>query len=147
MNFDDKFIEQLKSKNDIVEVVSAYCNLEQKGGAYWACCPLPGHMEKTPSFCVNQVGQFYKCFGCGRGGDVIRFIQEVESLEFLEAVKLLCDRVGLEMPTFSNVDEQKSKENKQKNAHFCYDLFYFHFTGFRQVLRSILQPATRLYYQ
>ena len=118
MNFDDKFIEQLKSKNDIVEVVSAYCNLEQKGGAYWACCPLPGHMEKTPSFCVNQVGQFYKCFGCGRGGDVIRFIQEVESLEFLEAVKLLCDRVGLEMPTFSNVDEQKSKENKQKKERY-----------------------------
>ncbi len=118
MNFDDKFIEQLKSKNDIVEVVSAYCNLEQKGGAYWACCPLPGHMEKTPSFCVNQVGQFFKCFGCGRGGDVIKFIQEVESLDFLEAVKLLCDRAGLEMPTFSNVDEQKSKENKQKKERY-----------------------------
>lgn len=114
MSFDDKFIEQLKLKNDIVEVISAYCNLEQKGGSYWACCPLPGHMEKTPSFCVNQVGQFYHCFGCGRGGDVIKFIQEVESLEFMQAVQLLADRVGLEVPNFNYADAQKSNENKDK---------------------------------
>ena len=106
-----KFIEQLKSKNEIVEVVSAYCNLESKGSSYWACCPLPGHMEKTPSFSVNPEGQFFKCFGCGRGGDVIKFIMEMESLEYWDAVKFLADRVGLEVP--SNKSEYDDKKNQE----------------------------------
>lgn len=114
MSFDDKFIEQLKMRSDIVDVVSGYCNPEQKGGAYWACCPLPGHIEKTPSFCVNPVGQFYKCFGCGRGGDVIKFVMEVESLEFYEAVKFLADRVGMEVPKLSRKDEEENKIRKDK---------------------------------
>ncbi|MGN0819396.1 MAG: DNA primase [Christensenellaceae bacterium] len=114
MKFDDKFLEQLKSKNDIVSVVSAYCNLEKKGGAYWACCPLPGHIEKTPSFCVNETGQFFKCFGCGRGGDVIKFIMEAESLDFADAVKLLAERVGMPLPEYDRASEEKIIEDKKK---------------------------------
>lgn len=109
MRFDQSYIEELKSRNDIVDVVSAYCQLEQKGGAFWARCPLPGHMEKTPSFCVNRVGQFFKCFGCGRGGDVISFIEEVESLDYVEAVKYLASRAGMELP---NVDEKAEERLK-----------------------------------
>jgi len=87
MAIEPKFIEELKNKNDIIDVVSRYCTLTQKGGGYWACCPLPGHNERTPSFCVNQYGQFFKCFGCGRGGDVISFIMEMESLPYIDAIK------------------------------------------------------------
>ena len=76
MAIDPKFIELLKAKNDLVDVVSKYTPLEQKGENYWARCPLPGHSERTPSFCVNSYGQFFKCFGCGRGGNVINFIME-----------------------------------------------------------------------
>lgn len=114
MAIDDKFLEKLKSANDIVDVIGSYCNLEQKGGSYWACCPLPGHMEKTPSFSVNSSGQFYHCFGCGRGGDVIKFIQEIESLEFMDAVKFLAERANIEMPEQSHYDDEKIKKDRQK---------------------------------
>ncbi len=106
-----KFIEELKSRNEIVDVVSAYCSLERKGGAYWARCPLPGHMEKTPSFCVNQAGQFFKCFGCQRGGDVIKFIMEVESLSYIEAVKFLANRANMELPEASFKEDAELEEN------------------------------------
>ncbi len=117
MAFTNEFIEQLKIKNDIVDVISAYTSLERRGGSYWACCPLPGHMEKTASFAVNPVGQFFKCFGCGRGGNVINFIMEIENLSFAEAVKFLADRAGLEMPQEKFFDKEKSDEKRrQKEA-------------------------------
>ena len=117
---DAKFIEQLKSKNDIVEVVSAYCSLERRGGSYWARCPLPGHMEKTPSFSVNAAGQFFKCFGCSRGGDVIKFIMEIENLTYIEAIRFLAQRVGLEMPENDFVDEKKRDEKaKEKQTRLA----------------------------
>ncbi|MDD6926986.1 MAG: DNA primase [bacterium] len=112
MAIDPKFIELLKAKNDIVEVVSKYTPLEQKGENYWARCPLPGHSERTPSFCVNSYGQFFKCFGCGRGGNVINFIMETETLSFFEAVKFLSDRAGLELP--DNVKEEKKNDEQYK---------------------------------
>lgn len=108
---DVKFIEELKSRNEIVDVISAYCQLERKGGAFWARCPLPGHMEKTPSFCVNQAGQFYKCFGCQRGGDVIKFIMEVESLTYYEAIKFLANRANMEVPGYDTRDEERIEQN------------------------------------
>ncbi len=111
-----KFIEELKSRNEIVDVVSQYCQLERKGGAFWARCPLPGHMEKTPSFCVNQAGQFFKCFGCGRGGDVIKFIMEVESLTYMEAVKFLANRANMELPETSFKEDAKLEENAKNRA-------------------------------
>lgn len=113
--FDEKFMEELKSKNNIVDVVSRYCNLVRKGSSnYWACCPLPGHTEKTPSFTVNEPGQFYHCFGCGKGGDVVKFIQEVEAVEFYEAVKILAERAKMQLPESDFESEQKSKEAKNK---------------------------------
>ena len=147
---DEKFIEQLKNKNDIVEVVSAYCSLERRGGSYWARCPLPGHMEKTPSFSVNPIGRFFYCFGCSKGGDVIKFIMEMENLNYIEAVRFLADRAGLEMPEDKftedkNRDEKiRQKETRLKvlkdTARFYYSelrsargkeyLDYFHSRGF-----------------
>ena len=118
--FDEKFIEELKSKNNIVDVASRYCNLQRKGSSnYWACCPLPGHTEKTPSFTVNEPGQFYHCFGCGKGGDVIKFIQEVESVEFYEAVKILAERVKMVIPEsdFKSEEEAKKARNRKERLY------------------------------
>ena len=118
--FDDKFIDELKSKNNIVEVASRYCNLQRKGSSnYWACCPLPGHTEKTPSFTVNEPGQFYHCFGCGKGGDVIKFIQEVESVDFFDAVKILAERVKMPIPEsdFRSEEEAKKARNKKERLY------------------------------
>ena len=106
-----EFLQQLKSKTDIVDVVSSYISLEKKGSNYWACCPF--HHEKTPSFSVNQQDQFYHCFGCGVSGDVITFVQELESIDFIDAVKILAERVKMPLPNM-NFDSEKTIEAKRK---------------------------------
>ncbi|MDY4186627.1 MAG: DNA primase [Candidatus Borkfalkiaceae bacterium] len=112
MRFDERFIEELKEKVNIVDIVGGYCQLTKKGSSYWACCPLPGHSERTPSFSVNETGQFYKCFGCGKGGDVIKFVMEIENLDFYDAVKLLCEKAKIPLP--EEGEEQKNAEFSKK---------------------------------
>lgn len=92
------FVEHLKSSLDIVKVIGEYVRLKRAGSGprYVGLCPF--HTEKTPSFSVHQTHQFYKCFGCGAGGDVIRFVMEIERLSFYEALKLLAERYGIPMP-------------------------------------------------
>lgn len=109
--FDENFIEQLKNKNDIIDVLSKYVRLEQKGGNFWARCPF--HHEKTASFCVSSQKQFYHCFGCGKSGDVITFIMEIESLDFFDAVKFLAERVKMPLPNIQ-YDDDKIKEQKRQ---------------------------------
>ena len=110
------FIEELKVKNDIVSVVSRYVPLDRKGRLFWGRCPF--HGEKTPSFAVNSDDQFYHCFGCGVGGDVIKFVQEIESVDFMGAVHILADLAHMEVPSFSSSNEdnsiQKRKEEKDR---------------------------------
>ncbi len=106
-----EFLQTLKDKSNIVEVAAGYMSLERKGATYWACCPF--HHEKTPSFAVNEADQFYHCFGCGESGDVIKLVQGMENLEFMDAAKLLADRAGIELPK-SNYDNQQTVEIKRK---------------------------------
>ena len=123
-----EFLSTLKQKLNIIEVASAYISLERKGGNYWACCPF--HHEKTPSFSLNESDQYYHCFGCGESGDVIKFVQSMENVEFMEAVQMLAARVHLEVPN-SGFDSQKTAEIKRKKdavlkilnetAHFYLD--------------------------
>ncbi len=109
--YDYNFLETLKSKNDIVDVISRYVKLEQRRGTYWGCCPF--HHEKTASFCVNPTDRFYYCYGCHKSGDVITFIREMESLDFNDAVKYLADRAHIPMPDVK-YDDEKIKEQKRK---------------------------------
>lgn len=108
---DPEFLSQLKSKNNLVEIVGNYVSLERKGGNWWGRCPF--HHEKTPSFTVNEEGQFYHCFGCGVSGDVITFMREIESVDFMDAVKMLAERAKLPMPEM-NFDTEKVIEQKKK---------------------------------
>lgn len=110
--FDAKFIDELKNKNDIADVVGKYVPLERKGGNFWGRCPF--HHEKTASFCVNPQGQFYYCFGCHKSGDVISFIREIESLDFADAVKLLAERAKMPLPDVRYDDEQVREQKKRK---------------------------------
>ena len=125
----DNFIEELKLKNNIVDVVSSYATLTRSGGNHWARCPLPGHNERTASFAVNETGQFCHCFGCKRGGDVITFVKEVENIDFMEAVTILAKRVGLEVPNdrenYSKKDDGFNREKMQKLLKDT-ALFYVH---------------------
>ena len=108
--FDAKFIDELKNKNDIVDVVGRYVRLDQKGGNFWGKCPF--HHEKTASFSVNPRGQFFYCFGCHKSGDVISFIMEIEALDFSDAVKFLAERVNMPLPEI-RYDDEKIKEQKK----------------------------------
>lgn len=106
--FTPEFLEELMYKNDIVEVISQYVHLQKKGGRYFGCCPF--HNEETPSFCVNS--DWYHCFGCGVSGNVIRFIMEMESVSFYDAVKILAERANMRLPEVSgDVDYVKKKEH------------------------------------
>ena len=103
------FVEQLKSSIDIVKVVGEYVRLRRVGstGRYLGLCPF--HQEKTPSFNVNQARQFYKCFGCGAGGDALKFVMEVDGLTFPEALKLLAERNGIPMPKRNEYSDADSR--------------------------------------
>ncbi len=108
MAFPDSFMQELSSRNDIVEVVSEYVHLGRRTGSnMFGLCPF--HNEKTPSFSVNPDRQIYHCFGCGKGGDVINFIMEVESLTFPEAVEKLAGRAGMTMPEQEHDPQTKKK--------------------------------------
>ncbi len=110
---DKAFMEQLKSKTDTVQVIGSYIPVKKNGGNHWACCPF--HHERTPSFSINQDGQFYHCFGCHTGGDVIKFVQEYESLSFIDAVRLLAEKAGMEVPESSYDAERVAKERREKD--------------------------------
>ena len=139
--FNLKFLEELKSKNDIVEVIGGYIPLTRRGNSFWGKCPF--HHEKTASFCVNGTDQFFYCFGCHKSGDVISFVQEMESLDFAEAVKLLADRAKMPMPEF-DVNDTAIKEQKQKREKI-YALLKDAARYYASVLRSGLSPAHEEY--
>ena len=92
VSLDNRFLEELKQKNEITEVIGGYVSLDRKGNTHWACCPF--HHERTPSFAVNQAEQFYHCFGCGVSGDVIKFVREIENTDFIFAEIEFCVDVG-----------------------------------------------------
>jgi len=102
------FLDELHDRSDVVDVISSYVQLRQRGRLYTGLCPF--HSEKTPSFTVYPDTQSYYCFGCGNGGDVITFIKNYENLDYIEAVKLLADRAGMQMPDDSDQDDANRKK-------------------------------------
>ncbi len=105
MYYSDDIIEEIRSKNDIVDVISDYVKLQKKGNSYVGLCPF--HNEKSPSFSVTSSKQMYYCFGCGEGGNVFSFIMKHENYTFLEAIKYLAEKAGIDLP-----EGEYSKENK-----------------------------------
>src|SRR5579885_534049 len=122
----DSFVEHLKSSIDIVNVIGDYVRLKRVGstGRYTGLCPF--HQEKTPSFSVNQTRQFYKCFGCGVGGDALKFVMEIDGLTFPEALKLIADRNGIAMPKRTEYADAESIQRAAllKMHEIAADLFH-----------------------
>ena len=110
MAIPEQFIDDLVSRSDIADVVSSYVSLTKKGNNLWGLCPF--HNEKTPSFSVSPDKQIYHCFGCGKGGGVISFIMEIENLPFVDAVKLLAKRAGLEVPESGKNEAYRKKRTR-----------------------------------
>ncbi len=107
-----EFVQTLKDKVNLVDVVAGYVTLERRGTSWWGCCPF--HHEKTASFVVNESDKYYHCFGCGESGDVIKFVQGMENVDFMDAVKILADRVKLPVPSPTGADAEKTLKLKQK---------------------------------
>ena len=105
--YEEELIEEVRSGNDIVDVINGYVSLKKKGNSYVACCPF--HHEKTPSFHVSRDRQMYHCFGCGVGGNVYTFLMEHENLSFPEAVEVLAERAGVKLP-----EKGQSKEERRQ---------------------------------
>ena len=121
MSFDNRFIEDLKNRIDIVNIIGKDVSLKKKGANYWGNCPF--HNEKTPSFSVNEEKQFYHCFGCGVGGDVIKFVQDFYKLDFNEAITKICADNGIELPKMvhrSNVDYKRFYEINRLTATYYF---------------------------
>ena len=114
MRYSDDIIEEVRMKNDIVDVVSQYVKLNKRGSTYFGLCPF--HNEKTPSFSVTPAKQMYYCFGCGAGGNVFNFVMEYENYTFGEALKHLADRAGVQLPKIEYSGEAKKKAEEEAAA-------------------------------
>lgn len=114
----DYFLEEIRQRADIVDVISSYVKLKHQGKNFLGLCPF--HQEKTPSFNVNREKQLYYCFGCGAGGDIFNFLMEVENLPFMEAAKLLAERYGVPIP------DQPMTKARRKSEELREQLFEIH---------------------
>lgn len=127
--YSEELIEEIRMKNDIVDVISGYVKLKKRGSTHFGLCPF--HNEKSPSFSVTASKQMYYCFGCGAGGNVITFIMEYENYSFPEAVKFLADRVGINLPEIEYSEEARKQAdlrslilemNKEAAKYFFFQL-------------------------
>ena len=110
--YSEEIIEQVRQNNDVVDVISQYVNLKRSGRNFFGLCPF--HKEKSPSFSVSPDKQIFHCFGCGAGGNVIHFISKIENADFKEAIGILANRAGIELPTLNNYEDNKTALLKSK---------------------------------
>ena len=129
VRYSDELIEEIRSRNDIVDIVSQYVVLKRSGRNFMGLCPF--HHEKSPSFCVSPDKQIFHCFGCGVGGNSIHFTMKMENLDFKDALEVLANRAGIELPkTGSEYDDKKAKlrsrvfEINEMAANFYHENLY-----------------------
>ncbi|MEE0421667.1 MAG: DNA primase [Lachnospiraceae bacterium] len=129
MYYPEELVEEIRERNDIVDVISGYVKLQRKGSSYFGLCPF--HNEKSPSFSVSPGKQMYYCFGCGAGGNVFTFVMEYENYTFPEALKVLADRAGVSLPEQEYSEEARKQQdlrsrilelNKMAAKYFYYQL-------------------------
>ncbi|MCR5608494.1 MAG: DNA primase [Lachnospiraceae bacterium] len=118
MRYSGDIIEEVRARNDIVDVISTYVNLKKSGSGYKGLCPF--HNEKSPSFSVSPSKQYYHCFGCGVGGRVYTFLMQYENYTFTEALKYLADRAGIKLPEGEMTEEEKRKASLKQRMYDMY---------------------------
>ena len=127
MRYPEETIEEIRTANDIVDVISAYVKLEKRGGSWFGLCPF--HSEKTPSFSVSRAKQMYYCFGCHNGGNVITFIMQYENFTFDEALRFLAERAGIRLPEIQvskKSREEQDIKTKLLEIHKTAANYYYH---------------------
>lgn len=136
------FSEELRNQADILKIVGDYVSLKKKGNNYWACCPF--HNEKTPSFSVNPSKGLFKCFGCGKGGDAITFVMEIEGAPFPEAVKTVAEKCGIAVPVVA--DDQRNYEERDRQRADLLQLNTWATEFFEQTLTETAEGRRGLAY-
>ena len=153
MQYSQEIIEEVRSRNDIVDVIGEYVHLQKKGSGYMGLCPF--HNEKSPSFAVSPDKQIFHCFGCGVGGNVYTFLMKIEGITFKESLEQLAERANIQLPTYENSadaakDELKAKVYKVNEfaAEFYHQNLYKPVARIGQVELSLpMQGRTRCYLQ
>lgn len=112
LRYSDELIEEIRSRNDIIDVVSQYVVLKRSGRSYFGLCPF--HNEKSPSFAVSPDKQIFHCFGCGVGGNVFHFLGKIENIDFRETVQILAERAGITLPVLENGEDNKKQQLKEQ---------------------------------
>lgn len=112
LRYSDEIIDEIRNKNDIIDIISQYVVLKRSGRNFFGLCPF--HKEKSPSFSVSPDKQIFHCFGCGVGGDVFHFVSKIENISFRETIEMLADKVGVELPTLEGEKDSKTIELKSK---------------------------------
>lgn len=135
MYYSEDLIEEIRSRNDIVDVISGYVKLQKKGSSYFGLCPF--HNEKSPSFSVSGQKQMYYCFGCGAGGNVFTFLMEYENYSFQDAVKVLAQRAGVQLP------QEEENPQQKKEASLRQKLLDIHKLAARYFYYQLTQPQGR----
>ena len=115
MYIPDDLVEEIRSRNDIVDIVSSRIKLQKKGSSYFGLCPF--HNEKSPSFSVSPNKQMFYCFGCGEGGNVFSFLMKYDNLTFSEALKELADRAGIELPDVRMSAEERNRSDLKNTVY------------------------------
>ena len=136
MRYSEDLIDEVRSRNDIVDVIGGYVHLKRAGSNYVGLCPF--HNEKTPSFSVNRAKQMYYCFGCHAGGNVITFMMEYNNMTFTEALQFLADRAGVTLPQMElskEAREQADKKSALLDIHKKAAAYYYY---------ALYQPEGRI---
>ena len=125
MRYSDELLEEIRSRNDIIDIISQYVTLKRSGRNYFGLCPF--HNEKSPSFSVSPDKQIFHCFGCGVGGNVFHFLMKIENINFIESIQMLAERAGVNLPTLGSAeDEEKAKLKAKVYSVNQYAAEYYH---------------------
>src|SRR5690625_5117724 len=120
----EEVIENIRRENDIVDIIEEYVSLKKQGRNYFGLCPF--HDEKSPSFSVTKEKQIFHCFGCGKGGNVITFLMEIETFNFMEAIQFLANRTGIDLPETRPRESSLSEENQLLLSAYDWLSKYYH---------------------
>ena len=132
--YSDEVIEEVKSSNDIVDVISLYVTLKRSGRNFFGLCPF--HKEKSPSFSVSPDKQIFHCFGCGVGGNVIHFVSKIENISFMETMEMLANRAGITLPTLNTNEDDKTLHLKSRVYEINKEVAEFYHENLYKPLRQ-----------
>lgn len=139
MRFPQEFIEKVQEANNLVDIISQYTQLKRSGGGLMGRCPFPSHAERTASFSVSETKQVYHCFGCGKSGNIFRFLKDYQGMSFRESIEYLADRANLALPVLQSSAEQDQEEQRREKRKQIQQANKLALQFFRENLRRLPQ--------